>query len=136
MAALTITTCRIVDWVDKYDAPADEVINYVAGAVRFNGTTGQVTPANATVAGEAGFQGIAINAAKRVNQAVTVVRDGLLDVGNALDALNVGANVFLSNTDGRLDDAAGTVSVVVGTVVPGWGGQTSDKLLRVRKGGA
>jgi hypothetical protein len=132
MADLVITDVRIVEWLDKFDAPAAEVFA-VGEAVRFH-TDGAVTPANGTSAGEAAFQGIATLAADRVGQAVTVVRDGLLDVGEALAALAYGAPVYLSDTDGVLEGTdAATVDVIIGRVEPGWGGLTSDKLLRVRK---
>ena len=45
-----------------------------------------------------------------------------------------GAQIFVSDTDARLGDAAGTVSVVVGRVIPAWGqslGTAADKLLEV-----
>jgi hypothetical protein len=41
------------------------------------------------------------------------------------------ADVYLSDTDGTLATTAGTTSLVVGTVVPGWAATTADKLLRV-----
>lgn len=133
MADLVISDVHIVDWIDKFDAPSDEVFDFEA--VRY-AADGRVTPANGSGAGEATFEGIAVNKSTRIGEAITVVRDGLLDVGNALSALAIGALVYLSNTDGTLADAAGTVSVVVGKVVPAWGNPPSgaDKLLRVRKG--
>jgi hypothetical protein len=103
--------------------------------VRYH-TDGTVTPANGTTSTEANFQGIATVKSTRIGQAITVVREGLLDVGDALDALAFGAPVYLSDADGTLADAAGTVPTVVGRVVPGWGnGATADKLLKVKKGG-
>lgn len=132
MADLTITTCRIVEWRDKFDAPSNEVFGFEA--VRYH-TDGTVTPANGTNATEANFEGFATVESDRVGQAITVVRDGLLDVGNALSALAMGAPVYLSDTDGLLADANGTVTVIAGRVVPGWGSLTADKLLLIRKGG-
>lgn len=132
MTDLVITTCRIVEWQDKFDAPSDEVFGFEA--VRFN-TSGEVTPAKGTDATEANFQGFATIESDRVGQAVTVVREGLLDVGNALSALAFGAPVYLSDTDGTLATTAGTVPVIIGRVAPGWGSITADKLLHVRKEG-
>jgi hypothetical protein len=131
MPDLVITKARIVSWVDKFDAPSNEVFGFEA--VRFH-TDGTVTPANGTDATEANFQGLAVIESDRVGQAITVVRDGIVDVGEALVGLNVGAPIYLSDTDGTLATSAGTVSTVVGRVEPGWGGLTSDLLLRVRKG--
>lgn len=132
MTNLSITTVRIVESIDQFDAPSNEVFGYEP--VRLH-TDGTVTPANGTDATESNFAGFATVESDRVGQAITVIRDGLLDVGNALSALAFGAAVYLSDTDGTLADSAGTVSVIVGRVVPGWGSATADKLLRVRKGG-
>ncbi len=131
MPDLVITSVRIVEWIDKFDAPSNEVFGFEA--VRFH-TDGTVTPANATSTTEANFQGIATIESDRVGVGITVVRDGLVDVGEALAGLTPGAEIFLSNTDGAFATTAGTTSVVVGRVEPGWGGLTSDLLLRVRKG--
>lgn len=131
-ADLVIESVRIVRAIDKFDAPSNEVFGFEA--VRYH-TDGTVTPANGSSAGEAGFEGIATVESDRVGQAITVLREGIVDVGEALAALAIGAPVYLSDTDGTLADTAGTVSVVVGRVVPGWGSLTADKLLLVRKGG-
>lgn len=131
MADLTIERILIVEWVDKFDAPSNEVFGFEA--VRFH-TDGTVTPANGTTTTEANFQGIATIESDRIGKAITVVRDGLLDVGEALAGLAPGAAIYLSDTDGTLGTTAGTTSVIVGRVEPGWGGSTADLLLRVRKG--
>ena len=131
MADLTISSVRIVEWYDKFDAPSNEVFGFEA--VRYH-TDGTVTPANGTTTTEAAFQGLATIESDRVGQAITVVRKGLLDVGEALANLAIGAKVYLSDTDGLLADGAGTVSTIVGEVVPGWGSLAADKLLRIEKG--
>lgn len=65
-------------------------------------------------------------------QALTVVRDGLVDLGAALDGLAPGAQVFLSDTAGKLADATGTKTKVVGVVEANFGnGGTFQRLLRV-----
>jgi hypothetical protein len=133
MPDLVITSVRIVEWVDKHDAPSNEVFA-VGEAMRF-ATNGTVTPANGTTTTEANFQGIATIESDRVGKAITSVRDGLLDVGEALAGLNPGDAIYLSDTDGTLATSGGTVSVIVGRVEPGnANGTTSDLLLRVRKG--
>jgi hypothetical protein len=131
MPDLVITTARIVSWVDKFDAPSNEVFGFEA--VRFH-TDGTVTPSNGTDATEANTQGFAVIESDRVGQAITVVRDGVIDIGEALVGLTPGAAIYLSDTDGTLATTAGTVSVVFGRVEAGWGGLTADLLLRVRKG--
>lgn len=132
MTDLVISKVHIVESIDQFDAPSNEVFDFEA--VRYH-TDGTVTPGNGTTSTEAAFQGIATNKSTRVGQAVTVLREGIVDVGDALDALAINAPVYLSDTDGLFADAAGTVSVICGRVVPGWGNTTSDKLLRVLKGG-
>lgn len=63
------------------------------------------------------------------------MRDGLLDIGNALSAVAIGAALYVSDTDGQIATSAGSASMIIGRCVPGWGSLTADKLLRVRKGG-
>ena len=53
----------------------------------------------------------------------------ILDLGEALAALAYGAPVYLSDTDATLGTTAGTVSIVVGHVTPGWNATVADKLL-------
>lgn len=129
---LTITTCRIVEWVDKFDAPSNEVFGFEA--VRYH-TDGTVTPANGTDTTENNICGFATIESDRVGQAITVVRDGLLDIGNALSGVAIGAPIYVSDTDGQIATSAGSASMIIGRCVPGWGSLTADKLLRVRKGG-
>jgi hypothetical protein len=131
MPDLVITTARIVSWVDKFDAPSNEVFGFEA--VRY-ASDGTVTPANGTDAAESNFQGIAVIESDRVGQAITVVREGVIDIGEALVGLAPGAPIYLSDTDGTLATTNGTVNVVVGRVEAGWGGLTADLLLRVHKG--
>lgn len=131
MPDLVITTARIVSWVDKFDAPSNEVFGYEA--VRF-ASDGTVTPSNGTTTTEANTQGFAVTESDRVGQAITVIRDGVIDIGEALAGLAPGDPIYLSDTDGTLATTAGTVSVVFGRVEAGWGGLTADLLLRVRKG--
>lgn len=134
MADLTIERVRIVGLpIDRFTAPSNETFGFEA--VRFH-TDGSVTPANGTDAAESNFQGIATNESTRVGEGIEVVRDGLLDVGEALVGLAPGAPIYLSDTDGTLATTAGTVTVIVGRVEPGnTDSGTPDLLLRVRKGG-
>lgn len=132
MAALTITSARIITAWDQWDAPAQEAFDYEA--VRFH-TDGQVTPANGTTSTEANFAGFAVIKAERVGRSVTVVAGGVLDVGDALDAMAFGAPVYLSDTDGQLDTAAGTVPVIVGRVRPLWSGTVANKVLKIAREG-
>lgn len=135
MANIALTTADRVEVVGfpviQLTVPAAEAIT--AGApVRLDTSTGKFTNANGTTTGEARVFGIATRTVA-AGEALTVVRKGILD-GFALSGMNYDAAVYLSDTDGRLADAAGTVSTVVGRVVPGTSvtlGTSYDKLLFV-----
>jgi hypothetical protein len=103
----------------------------VAGAPVRDDGNGKFTNANATNATEAAVYGIATRSVP-AGMPVTAIRKGVMDGWANLPAH--GAAVYLSDTDGRLADAAGTVSVRIGTVIPGnanTAGAAADKLLFV-----
>jgi hypothetical protein len=131
MTALTVTYCRPVVIDEQFTGPAGEAIT-VGQYVRLNTTTGKVELGNASALGEAADGGIALHAAA-VAEAVTVVRKGILDMGEALVGLAFNALVYLSDTDGTLADGTGTKTKVLGEVVPGWANTTADKLLRLNQ---
>lgn len=131
MANLTVTKCRPVQVIDQMTGPAVEAIT--AGQwVRLDASTGKIALGNATSAAEGNQGGIALHAAA-IGEAVTVVRQGLVDLGDALGDLSYGALVYLSDTDGTLADATSTKTKVVGQVASAWGNTTADKLLRVQQ---
>lgn len=100
----------------------------VAGApVRIN-TSGLFVNGNGTDATESAVYGIA-TASVASGFAVTAVRKGILDGFTFSQAYN--APIYVSDTDARLGDAAGTVSIKVGRVIPGTASDTPDKLLFV-----
>lgn len=116
---------------EQFSAPSGAAVAK-GQPVYYNSTTGRLAPADASAAGTAGVVGIALSKATPAGMTTTVVRKGYINLGNALDALNFGAIVYLSDTEGALADAAGTVSRVIGTVVPHFGATgTPDKVLRV-----
>jgi hypothetical protein len=132
MAAIALTTSgrvEVVESIIQMTLPAGEAIT-AGEAVRID-TTGKFTGANGTTTTENRIYGIATRAAA-AGQAVTAVRKGVLDgftFSQAYDAI-----IYLSDTDGTLADAAGTVSTIVGRVIPAWGqlvGTAADKLLFV-----
>ena len=129
MADLTITKCRQVQVIQQFTGPAAEAIA-VGQRCRFDATTGKIALGNATTAAEIKAGGIATHAAA-AGETLTVINQGLVDVGEALAALSFGADVYVSDTDGTFSTAVGdsTVDLIVGQVVPGWGSPTADKLL-------
>lgn len=129
MADLTITQCDQAQVFKQFTGPAVEAIAE-GQRCRFDPTTGQIALGNATNAAEAVQGGIATHAAG-VGEALTIINEGIVDLGAALDALAFGASVFVSDTDGTFGTTAGTVSVVAGIVVPGWDSIPAQKLLHL-----
>lgn len=134
MANIALVAANRVFVVQSYKQltfPAAEAI--VAGApVRLDTATGRWTNANGSSAGEARAKGIATKSVQ-AGEGLTAIQSGIMD-GYDLTALAYDAQVFVSDTDGRLGDAAGTVSVVAGRVIPGFAttlGTAADKLLEV-----
>ena len=133
MADLTMpdaTDVAPVKVIEQMTGPAAAAID--AGTpVYMSTTTGQFTAADASAAPTARCCGIAITTTSQANESMTVVRKGWLDMGDALGDLTYDDDVYLSDTVAVLADGAGTVSLIVGTVVPAFIGTTPDKLLRV-----
>lgn len=132
MADLSITAAKVaaVKIIEQMTGPIDSGETLPPGtAVRLSTTTGCFTGANGSSAGEARCCGVVLS--NDGAKTVTVVRKGIINVGDALGDLTYDDDVFLSDTDKTLADAQGTVSLIVGTVVPGLGSTTPDKLLRL-----
>ena len=112
--------------------PGDSAALKPGDMVKINTSTGEFTLANGSSAAEARVFGMLITGAHRAGDAVTAVQRGTVGLGASLDALTFDDIVYLSDTDGVLADAAGTVSVVVGRVVPHFAGSnTASKLLKL-----
>lgn len=134
MANIALVTAARVNVVQSYRQltyPAAEAI--VAGApIRLDTATGRWTNGNGTTAPEARIKAIATKSVQ-AGEGLTGIQSGILD-GFDLSALAYDATVFVSDTDGRLADAAGTVSTVAGRVIPAFSttlGTAADKLLEV-----
>ena len=121
------TKVKEVEVIEQFTGPTDEDIQ-PGQYCRLNTGTGKLTKGNATSAAEARKFGMCIN---NLAGKITVLRKGIVFLGAALDARPFDSDVFLSNTDGALADAAGTVSLVVGTVVPLYGYSPYKKGLRL-----
>jgi hypothetical protein len=70
----------------------------------------------------------------KAGEGLTAIRSGVMD-GWDLSGLAYGAAVYLSDTDGALATAAGTVSIVLGRVIPAAAtvrGVNPDKILEVQ----
>lgn len=94
---------------------------------------GKFAKADASGAATAKVYGVTLRKAK-AGEPVTAIAKGT--VGGFVLTEAYGEDVFLSDTEGRLADAAGTVSTKVGEIVPGSGqtrGSAPAKLLRVMR---
>lgn len=134
MANINLVTANKVEVVEslvQMTLPAAEAIT--AGApVRLDTTSGKFTNANGTLAAEARVYGIATKTVA-AGEPVTAIKTGVMDgfdfAANAYDAA-----LYLSDTDGRVGDVAGTVSTVLGRVIPSTSvtlGTAHDKLFFV-----
>jgi len=137
MSDLTVTAADVAvvsgpgdGFHEQATGPADEAIT-AGQAVRYNTSTGYFTPAKGSSAAEARCAGIAANGATLAGMTITVIRKGIVNLGDALGDLDYDQTVYLGATDGVLADATATVSVTLGQVVPGFSHTTPDKLLRV-----
>lgn len=133
MADIAITPANVamVLPLEKVTLPAGEDID-AGQVVRLDTATGYAVLANATSAAEGRAIGVAVRSVVE-GEAVTIVKRGLVDLGDALDAETIDEELSLSNTDGALDDGAGspTTAVPIGRVWPAFGAVAADKLLFV-----
>lgn len=136
MANLTVdaTLIRLVRGSDEVllTAPMGEA-GTAGQYFRLNTTTGKLEKGNGSTTTEVGtVGGVLLDSVATVNLTGTIAIRGskaILDMGEALASLAFDAPVYLSDTDATLADSAGTVSTVIGRVVPGWNATTADKLL-------
>jgi len=128
MAALVIAAADVAIVKSYDDSTLPEGETLAVGEYARLDSNAQFVKGNATTPTELGNRRGLV--AEKLGTAVKVVHDGLLELGDALDALAYGALVYVSDTDGALDTAAGTESLIAGVVVPGLAETTAEKLLR------
>jgi len=132
MADIALQTANRVEVAQSFiqhTLPAAEAIT--AGAPVRIDTSGNFTNSNGTTTTEAATWGIATKTVV-AGEALTAIRKGIMDGFTFAGAY--GSTVYVSDTDGRLADAAGTVSKIAGTVLPGTAnllGAAKAKLLLV-----
>lgn len=98
---------------EVYDFIAAEAIT-AGQPVYIVGTTGRVGRADADATGRQSFAGLALRSAS-AGQAVSVLKRGHVAGFNVTQAN--WSLVYVSNTEGALDDVAGAVEIRVGRVV-------------------
>jgi hypothetical protein len=136
MALVALTTASKVEIVGfpvlQLTLPTGEAITPGA-PVRID-ASGLFVNGNGTVVGEAAIYGIAVGQAiVAAGMPLTAVRIGRLD-GFDFTAQAYGALIYVSDTDARLGDVAGTVARTAGRVVPATAslpGVAFDKILEV-----
>lgn len=131
MADLVISEVNLVRTGDQLTLPCAEAV-VVGQYARFN-TDGAWVLGNATAAGEVGAgKNYVMWQAGAIGETVTGFRSGcILDLGDALAGMSIGDPVYVSDTDGTLADSAGTVSTIIGYVVPIHTATTPAKGLRL-----
>lgn len=120
---------RVVESILQATLPAAEAI--VAGAPVRIDSNGKFANGNATTATEANIYGIATSSAA-AGEALTALKLGVLDGFTLAGAY--GSAVYVSDTDARIADSAGSQINRIGTVIPAWAqliGTAADKLLFV-----
>lgn len=128
LTAATQAEVTPVEIYEQFTGPVNAAVT--AGQLVGLTTGGLWTPARATT-GPVLPKGIAITSATLQYQTITVVSKGLIDVGDILGDLDCGADVFCSNTAGRMADTVVSALAAIGYVAPAWGYTTVDKLLRI-----
>ncbi len=121
MAALTVAACQRVSVVDQITGPASEEITAGQTVMVDVASNGHITPHNGTTLG---IIGVALTSALAGMEVTAVIR-GLVDLGDALDAIAFNAVIF-AGAAGTVDGAAG---VPIGFVWPGYGSVGVDKIL-------
>lgn len=132
MADLTITAADVaaVQVIEQYTGPSAEAVER-GQPTYFVAASGKLGLADENNAAKDDVAGVAVTKATNAGDVTTIIRKGIIDLGDALDGMNYDAIVYLSATAGKLADADPGNTKVVGRVIPGWGATTADKLLRV-----
>ena len=135
MAAITVSRCNVVKDFQSRDLPVGEAMTE-GHYSRLNTTTGKLELGNATTTGELGNTwGLISHANVAIGQTAHLIMEGIVDIGDGLEGLAYDAPVYVNDADGSLGDAAGTVSRIVGRVVPVFSNiaGTAEKLLELRR---
>jgi hypothetical protein len=123
-------TLDVEESIEQMTLPAAVDMN--EGTPVYVNSSAQFAKGDASVSGTTnGLYGITVRKVK-AGEPVTAIAKGV--VGGFTFTQAYGALIYLSDTEGRIGDAAGTVSKVVGMVIPAYGqprGTSAAKLLRV-----
>lgn len=117
MSAITVTAAQVAElypFKEIYSLEAAETIT--KGQAVYVNSNGKAALADASAAGTLNLVAIALNSVG-AGQPVSVLKAGFV-AGATLTGLAYGDPVYVSDTAGGLDTAAGTVSKVIGRVAP------------------
>ena len=133
MANLTIAAAdvNLVKGIELLTGPCAEAID-AGEMVRLDTSTGYFTLANGSSAAEGRVVGMALQSGA-ANETISVCKRGIVDVGDALASETFDEMLFLSDTDGKIDDGDGTPTADydAGRVWPAFGATTADKVLKI-----
>lgn len=129
MATFSIESADVapVEVLEQFTRPAGEQL--YAGYWGYESSDGKVYIANAYGYGER--HGMILGSVV-LNQAVTILENGVVAVGDAFASLDVGTPIKLGWADGVFEDTAGT-GPEIGTVTATWGTGETTNLLKIDK---
>lgn len=110
MAKLTFDYFEVMEkWETVQTISGEDIATGRRGKyMRVDATTGKAVYGNGSSATEVGvLRGLALSNQKHEGDAVTLLRYGLVDIGNELDSLDFGAAVYVDDDDGALGSASG-----------------------------
>lgn len=120
MTAIVVTTTQIApvfaNKAEIFSGIVGTGLTVDYGEALYWDSNGLLVKSNAAAAGTAKFAGISLGTGG-AGQAVDVLKKGHV-YGYTISGLAYGAGAFLNDTAGVIGDAAGTVSVRIGSVVP------------------
>ena len=118
MTAIVVTAAKVGLGDPNKKADIREYIaveTITRGQAVYRTAAGKAGVADANASGKQQFRGIALNGGG-AGQAISVCQEGIL-AGFTVAALDADVLIYLSDTAGALDTAAGTMTVPVGRVV-------------------
>lgn len=133
MADLTITAANValIKAIEEFTLPTNEQVD-AGEAVSLVAASGKLALADEDGAAPLNEpEGVAVRSGRFSGDAVTCVKVGWLDVGDALASMDYGDKVYLSDTAGKLADADPGNGIIIGEVWPAFGNATADKILYV-----
>ena len=117
MAVITVTAARVAPLFENMETRSVRVsVAVTAGQLVYIADTGLAALASGAAAGTAQARGVVLKAAA-AGEVTSILLQGEVE-GFNVSALDYDVPVYVSDTAGALDTAAGTVNVIVGRVVP------------------